>query len=126
MLVGIAAVLTVALEVERLYGNGQAKSAPFNAACGLCQLVLTQVFNAAIAPTVLWASALLGEPLIHLSGRGWMFPVSVFVVLALVDLVDYFFHRLEHEASVAVGDASQLRPLRFGDERYNRMASLLA
>lgn len=95
-LVGITAVLTVALEAERISGAIQSKSVRLNAICGLCQMIFARLVCDVIAPTTVWLTGKVGNPPIHLSGRGWMFPVSLLTTLALVDLVDYAFHRLEH------------------------------
>lgn len=95
-LVGITAILVVALGVERLSGARPAKSIDLNAICGVCQLTFTAISNTCLGPGVIWMVGRIGKPPIHLSGHGWMFPVSVLLMIALIDLVDYAFHRLEH------------------------------
>lgn len=96
-LIGITVAILIFLGLEYISGVFQAKSISLNAFCGFFCLVLTQLFSASIAPGVIWLSGKIGRPPIHLSGRGWMFPVSILLALALMDLMQYAFHRLEHK-----------------------------
>jgi sterol desaturase/sphingolipid hydroxylase (fatty acid hydroxylase superfamily) len=95
-LISIPAVV-VALEVERICGAPQAKNVSLNAICGFFHLAITQLFSASIAPGVIWLGGKISKTPVHLSDRGWMLPVSVFLILALMDLFEYTFHRLEQK-----------------------------
>jgi sterol desaturase/sphingolipid hydroxylase (fatty acid hydroxylase superfamily) len=94
--VGVTLCCVIGLGVESLAGAAKPKSARLNACCALCQIAFAQGSNAALAPGAVWLAGKIGRPPLHVAGAGWTYLPSVLGVLALVDVVDYSFHRLEH------------------------------
>jgi sterol desaturase/sphingolipid hydroxylase (fatty acid hydroxylase superfamily) len=88
-----AAIVGAGLAIEGMAG---VRSIRINSVLGVIQIAASLLGNAVVAPALVWIGGTIGNSPVHMSGQGWRFPVSVLIMLALIDFVDYAFHRLEH------------------------------
>lgn len=96
MLACIAFACLLGRAVESMREKEKPRNIRLNAGITLVQLAFGQIFSPPLASLLIWIGGTLGKPPIYLSGNGWRLLVSVFIVLAVLDLGEYIFHRMQH------------------------------